>query len=254
MDMHAKDTHSHAAPASAVTRDPVCGMIVDMAKTPHRTTYEGREIGFCSGGCKTKFEAEPAKYLSATDPVCGMRVDRASAKHMLKHEGARYYFCSEGCKTKFEEDPAKYLEGAGGEHHGHHHHGHGGPPVDFGDRPQGHAVDLPDAPGDRQRRAGRLPDLRHGARADGGFARRRPEPGTGRFHPPHVGERGALGPDHGARDGRHGRAAGARMGGRTALQLARSSRSRRPWCCGRASRFYGASGTRSGTARPTCGR
>ncbi len=105
MDTHATHTHSHAAPAGAVTRDPVCGMTVDMAKTPHRTIYEGREIGFCSGGCKAKFEADPAKYLSATDPVCGMQVDRASAKHMLKHEGTRYYFCSEGCKTKFEADP-----------------------------------------------------------------------------------------------------------------------------------------------------
>lgn len=154
MDTH--HNHSHADAGGAVTRDPVCGMTVDMAKTPHRTTHEGREIGFCSGGCKAKFEAEPTKYLTATDPVCGMQVDRATAKHMLKHEGTRYYFCSAGCLKSFEADPQKYLKapeadscGCGHEHghdhaapakegghdhsgHGHSHHGHshGAPPVD----------------------------------------------------------------------------------------------------------------------------
>jgi P-type Cu+ transporter len=145
MDTHAHHNHSHGAPANAVTRDPVCGMTVDMAKTSHRTTHEGREIGFCSAGCKTKFEAEPEKYLKATDPVCGMQVDRVTARHMLKHEGTRYYFCSEGCLKSFEADPAKYLnvtpfvlpgmtEGsvapsgqpaADGHDHAHHHHHHG---------------------------------------------------------------------------------------------------------------------------------
>jgi len=109
MDTHAHHSHSHDQAAGAVTRDPVCGMTVDMAKTPHRTTHEGREIGFCSAGCKAKFEADPATYLKATDPVCGMRVDRVSARHMLKHEGTRYYFCCEGCQKSFEADPATYL-------------------------------------------------------------------------------------------------------------------------------------------------
>jgi len=84
-------------------------MTVDMAKTAHRTEYEGREIGFCSAGCKAKFEAAPEQYLTATDPVCGMKVDRTTAQWMLKHEGARHYFCCEGCLKSFEADPAKYL-------------------------------------------------------------------------------------------------------------------------------------------------
>ncbi|MDP3316104.1 MAG: YHS domain-containing protein, partial [Devosia sp.] len=103
------DSHSHPHAAGPATRDPVCGMSVDMAKTAHRTTHDGREIGFCSAGCKGKFEAAPEQYLTATDPVCGMTVDRTTAQHMLKHEGTRYYFCCEGCRTKFEADPAKYL-------------------------------------------------------------------------------------------------------------------------------------------------
>ncbi|MGB3026689.1 heavy metal translocating P-type ATPase [Paradevosia shaoguanensis] len=103
-------TH-HSTPASpAVTRDPVCGMTVDMEKTAHKTVHEGREFGFCSAGCKAKFEASPETYLTAKDPVCGMNVDRAKAKWMSKHEGKRYYFCSEGCQAKFEAEPQKYLE------------------------------------------------------------------------------------------------------------------------------------------------
>jgi len=112
---------AHSAPAAAVTRDPVCGMIVDMDKTAHKASLDGREYGFCCNGCKTKFEAEPQKYLKATDPVCGMSVDRASARWMSKHEGTRHYFCSQGCQGKFEADPGKYL--AAQDHdHGHHHH------------------------------------------------------------------------------------------------------------------------------------
>ncbi|MBI4047942.1 MAG: YHS domain-containing protein, partial [Devosia nanyangense] len=98
-------------PASpAVTRDPVCGMTVDMEKTAHKTVHEGREFGFCSAGCKAKFEASPETYLTAKDPVCGMNVDRAKARWMSKHEGKRYYFCSQGCQAKFEAEPQKYLE------------------------------------------------------------------------------------------------------------------------------------------------
>ncbi|MGV3664003.1 MAG: YHS domain-containing protein [Prosthecobacter sp.] len=26
------------------------------------TTHEGKEVGFCCGNCKAKFEADPAKY------------------------------------------------------------------------------------------------------------------------------------------------------------------------------------------------
>lgn len=104
------DSHSHHHSAGSVaTRDPVCGMSVDMAKTAHRTEYQGREIGFCSAGCKAKFEAAPEQYLTATDPVCGMTVDRTTAQWMMKHEGVRYYFCCEGCLKSFEADPAKYL-------------------------------------------------------------------------------------------------------------------------------------------------
>jgi Cu+-exporting ATPase len=45
--------------------DPVCGMKVDPKTTPHRLEREGRSFFFCSAGCKTKFEADPDRYLAA---------------------------------------------------------------------------------------------------------------------------------------------------------------------------------------------
>jgi Cu+-exporting ATPase len=44
-------------------KDPVCGMMVDPHTTKHRTEYEGRIYYFCSAGCRTKFEANPAQFL-----------------------------------------------------------------------------------------------------------------------------------------------------------------------------------------------
>ena len=48
---------------AAVVRDPVCGMTVDPATTPHHAQFEGHEHHFCSAGCRTKFIADPHKYL-----------------------------------------------------------------------------------------------------------------------------------------------------------------------------------------------
>ena len=109
---HDHNHHHHQAGGDAVTRDPVCGMTVDPEKTAHHAEHDGRAFHFCSGGCKTRFEADPGAYLTAKDPVCGMTVDRASARFMSKHEGQRYYFCSGGCQTKFDADPGAYLSGA----------------------------------------------------------------------------------------------------------------------------------------------
>ncbi len=52
-----------AANANLVT-DPVCGMQVDPATTPHHATHEGGEYHFCSARCREKFVAEPARYLA----------------------------------------------------------------------------------------------------------------------------------------------------------------------------------------------
>ncbi|TIS91505.1 heavy metal translocating P-type ATPase [Mesorhizobium sp.] len=97
--------------ADAVVRDPVCGMTVDPAAGKPTAEHGGHLYHFCSEGCRSKFVAEPEKYLTATDPICGMSVDRATARHFSRHEGQGFYFCSAGCKAKFEAEPAKYLGG-----------------------------------------------------------------------------------------------------------------------------------------------
>ncbi len=45
--------------------DPVCGMTVDPKTTAHKADYKGKSHYFCSSGCKTKFQTNPAKYLDA---------------------------------------------------------------------------------------------------------------------------------------------------------------------------------------------
>ena len=48
----------------AVTdKDPVCGMAVDPATTPHRADLDGVTHVFCSAGCKAKFVVDPKRYL-----------------------------------------------------------------------------------------------------------------------------------------------------------------------------------------------
>ncbi|MFO1255399.1 MAG: heavy metal translocating P-type ATPase [Sphingomonadaceae bacterium] len=43
--------------------DPVCGMSVDPATTPHVATHGGAHHYFCSAGCLAKFNADPARYM-----------------------------------------------------------------------------------------------------------------------------------------------------------------------------------------------
>src|SRR5262245_6002606 len=73
----ATDTHGHAGHAHDHARhphdapggvpDPVCGMKVDPHTTPHRYAHRGHTYYFCSAGCRTKFAADPQKYLSADE-------------------------------------------------------------------------------------------------------------------------------------------------------------------------------------------
>ena len=55
-------------------KDPVCGMMVDPHTSTHRAEHGGRTYHFCSAGCRTKFLADPARYLdpamtAASEPV-----------------------------------------------------------------------------------------------------------------------------------------------------------------------------------------
>jgi Cu+-exporting ATPase len=48
---------------AVATIDPVCGMNVDPATSPHHHIHRGQNFSFCSAGCSRKFAADPDKYL-----------------------------------------------------------------------------------------------------------------------------------------------------------------------------------------------
>ncbi|GEP08856.1 heavy metal translocating P-type ATPase [Methylobacterium gnaphalii] len=62
---HAHHGHGHeeAPTAAGSVKDPVCGMTVDPHTAKYRAEHGGRPYYFCSNGCRTKFEAEPSRYL-----------------------------------------------------------------------------------------------------------------------------------------------------------------------------------------------
>ncbi|MBT9470770.1 MAG: heavy metal translocating P-type ATPase [Phenylobacterium sp.] len=63
-DGHQHHPHLSTADQAAKAIDPVCGMTVDPLTTPHHAEHDGREFHFCSAGCRTKFQADPAPYLA----------------------------------------------------------------------------------------------------------------------------------------------------------------------------------------------
>jgi len=65
--MHAE--HHHQAAAQGGVIDPVCGMTVDPHAARHRADYRGHPYYFCSAGCRTKFVANPQKYLDEREPA-----------------------------------------------------------------------------------------------------------------------------------------------------------------------------------------
>ena len=68
---HDHPGHSHApagngqtSPSAAtVVRDPVCGMTVDPAVTPHHAQAGSETYHFCSDRCRAKFVADPGAFL-----------------------------------------------------------------------------------------------------------------------------------------------------------------------------------------------
>jgi P-type Cu+ transporter len=48
----------------AMATDPVCGMTLDPATSRHRFAHGDATFHFCCAGCRTKFAADPQKYLA----------------------------------------------------------------------------------------------------------------------------------------------------------------------------------------------
>ena len=68
-DSHAHPTHGPLGSPAGTAIDPVCGMTVDPFKTAQHAEHAGRPYYFCSAGCRTKFQADPAKYLAPNRPA-----------------------------------------------------------------------------------------------------------------------------------------------------------------------------------------
>jgi Cu+-exporting ATPase len=45
-----------------LAKDPVCGMNVNEQKAAGSSSYAGKTYYFCSTGCKSEFDKNPAKY------------------------------------------------------------------------------------------------------------------------------------------------------------------------------------------------
>ena len=55
-------------------KDAVCGMAVDPTKSVQIAVYEGTKYHFCSAGCRTTFEANPATFAHAAPTDGGLPV------------------------------------------------------------------------------------------------------------------------------------------------------------------------------------
>ncbi|MFN3725476.1 MAG: heavy metal translocating P-type ATPase [Allosphingosinicella sp.] len=64
---HAHGHHHHASHVPSgdgrTAIDPVCGMTVDPATTPHHATHAGTEYHFCSAKCRERFQARPELFI-----------------------------------------------------------------------------------------------------------------------------------------------------------------------------------------------
>jgi len=68
--------HKMAPGSGDTVKDPVCGMTVDPATARHTSKHGGTAHYFCSAGCKTKFDADPDRYLR---PAADRHADEVAA-------------------------------------------------------------------------------------------------------------------------------------------------------------------------------
>ena len=59
-----EDEAHRMASAARHEKDPVCGMVVEIASATHRSQAEGPVFYFCCAGCKDAFERDPRRYAA----------------------------------------------------------------------------------------------------------------------------------------------------------------------------------------------
>src|SRR5438128_2568323 len=84
-------SRQHGSASAEMAIDPVCEMTVD-PRTARSAEYDGKTYYFCSEGCRTKFLADPAKYLDRKPFVLPPRQPvtvpgRAHLDHPHQHGG-----------------------------------------------------------------------------------------------------------------------------------------------------------------------
>ena len=62
----------HGAAEAATAIDPVCGMTVDPAKTPHHASHDSHDYHFCGARCRDRFVAAPMSFLGPKEPDAPM--------------------------------------------------------------------------------------------------------------------------------------------------------------------------------------
>ena len=72
---HESHGHLHHPDATAKFKDPVCGMDVKPETAKGHLHRDGGDYYFCSVGCKTKFAADPEKYLKPKAETSPLRLD-----------------------------------------------------------------------------------------------------------------------------------------------------------------------------------
>jgi YHS domain-containing protein len=50
-----------------MTKDPICGMMVDEKTAKFKSDYNGKTYYFCAASCKSTFDKSPAKFAKGPD-------------------------------------------------------------------------------------------------------------------------------------------------------------------------------------------
>lgn len=59
-----EDREGRIAAPDLESKDPVCGMLVEIASARHRSEMSGHVVYFCCAGCKDTFERDPQRYAA----------------------------------------------------------------------------------------------------------------------------------------------------------------------------------------------
>lgn len=122
-DMSMSMKHGNAYPLETC---PVSGLKLGGMGDPVVYNHEGREIMFCCAACISRFEADPASYISKIDEaikkeqamhyplntcvVSGEKIGGMMGKPVDKvYDNRLVRFCCNNCVSQFDKDPAKYL-------------------------------------------------------------------------------------------------------------------------------------------------